>query len=131
MSLADVEALRAAFLAETGWKPRAVRRGGRWTTQWLRRAVSGAGTPLLPDAVKTQLARLFADVDEALAPYKATFPAGEVVLHFTHPGMAAQHAERLRTSREPRTGASASTRIRTTSACPSSCGSDSPAAGRS
>ncbi len=84
----------AAFLADTGWRL-ALAVEESVGEKHAAHAAQGAGTPLLPEEVKARLARLFEDVEDDLAPLKATFPAGEVVVHFTHPGMAAQHAERL------------------------------------
>ncbi len=84
----------AAFEAETGWTldlhvEESLRDGPRAT------AIDHGRAPLRPEDVREILAGAFADVEEDLAPQKATFPAGEVVLHFTHPGMAGAHAERL------------------------------------
>jgi hypothetical protein len=81
----DVEARAGTFLEETGWRLTCVVTGGVGGE-----AGSTREDALRPEEVRDHLERLFADVAEECAPLRVSYPAGAVVLHFAHPGMAAR-----------------------------------------
>ncbi len=87
----DASSREEAFRAQTGWglafRVREELEGGV--------AAVGAGAGPRPEDVRREIARLFADAEEAFRPLKTTFPAGAVVLHFVHPGVAARHGDRI------------------------------------
>ena len=88
---ADPGVAREEFQRRTGW--RLELEEGPAESGTGPRDAQAAG--LSPQEARREALAAFAEVEEPLAPLKLSFPAGRIVLHFVHPGLAEQHAERM------------------------------------